>query len=179
MRIANPSTARRNCSRFLRIEQLLLLSLVLTGCPAPWIYHQWPDFSGVITRGGTPIAGAKVRYSTDEKAIDCHQAAGEVIPPSEGKAFHYYSEEVTSSAQGEFFFSGDRSFFYVWYIIPGIAEYIAYWHLCLRTPDGQRFEKEVRVGWGGMWVEIPTWTPDSVKIVGICDVLSSNLCDAY
>ena len=181
MSITNRSTARRYNSVLLRIRDLLLLSftVMLTGCPVPWIYHQWPDFSGVITRDGKPIGAATVRYSTDRKAVDCNQIAGEVIPAGEDKAFHYYSEAVTSSADGEFFFPGDRSFFYVWYIIPGIAEYIEYWHLCVRTADGQQFQKEISVGWGGMWAAIPEWTPDSVKVVGTCDVSSDNICETH
>ncbi len=166
----------------IRIRELLLLPLLalpLTGCPVPWVYHQWPDFSGVITRGSQPIAAAKVRYSTDEKAVDCSQAPGEISSPSGGKGFHYYSEEVTSSADGEFFFPGDRSFFYVWYIIPGIAEYNEEWQICVETSDGQRFQKEVLVGWGGMWASIPGWTPDSVRIVGACDVSSGKACTIF
>jgi hypothetical protein len=182
MSITNRSTVTRYYSVILGVRHLLLLSLtlLLTGCPVPCVYHQWPDFSGVVTRGGTPIADAKVRYSTDRKAVNCSQPAGEVISPDEdSKAFHYYSEEVTSSADGGFFFPGDRSFFYVWFIIPGIAEYIEYWHLCVRTTDGQRFQKEVSVSWGGMWNAIPEWTPDSVKIVGTCDVLSGDICETH
>ena len=165
----------------LRIRNLFLLSftLLLAGCPVPWVYHQWPDFSGVVTRDGKPIGAATIRYSTDRKAVDCSQTTGEVIPPGENKAFHYYSEEVISAPDGEFFFPGKRSFFYVWFIIPGIAEYIEDWHLCVHTTDGQRFQKDVPVGWGGMWLEIPQWTPDSVKIVGTCDVVSNDSCETF
>jgi hypothetical protein len=136
-------------------------------------------FSGVITRGAKPIGEAKVRYSTDKNSVDCKQAAGEVIPPDEDEAFHHYSEAVTTSPEGEFQFPGRRSFFYVWYIISGIAEYIEYWDLCIATTDGQRFQKKVSVGWGGMWAEIPAWTPDSVNIVGNCDVLSRDICETH
>jgi hypothetical protein len=158
----------------------LPLTLVLTGCfPVPWVYHRWPDFSGVITRDDKPIAAAKVRYSTDRKAVNCNQAPGEVIPPDESEVFHYYSEEVTSSADGEFLFPGRRSFFHVWYFIPGIAEYFGDWDLCVETTDGQRFQKEISVSWGGMWNDIPESTPDYVKIVGKCDVLSNDICATH
>jgi hypothetical protein len=171
----------RKSNMSIGIRQLLLvmLPLLLTACPVPWVYHQWPDFSGVITHGGQPVAAAKVRYSTDEKAVDCHPAPAELLRSGESKAFRYYSEEVTSSAEGEFFFPGDRAFFYVWYVIPGIAEYIEYWHLCVKTADGQRFQKEVSVGWGGMWASVPEWAPDAIKIVGTCDVSSGRSCTTH
>ena len=158
---------------------VLLVPLLLAGCPVPWVYHQWPDFSGAITRSGKPVADAKLRYSTDNRAVGCNEAPGEAIPPSEDKAFHYYSGEVTSSADGEFYFRGERSFFYVWYIIPGIAEYIADWHLCIETADGQRFQKNVLVGWGGMFGTIPDWAPATVRIVGTCDLSSGENCTTH
>lgn len=178
MSATRSGTARKNRLLLLGTRGLLSfsLALLLTGCLVPWVYHQWPDFSGVITRGGTPIGDAKVRYSTDEKSVDCGPGPGEEFGAGEDKAFHYYSEDVTSSADGTFLFPGKRSFFYVWFIIPGIAEYIRHWHLCVRTLDGQLFEKEVSVGWGGMWAEIPERTPDSVMIIGTCDVTSREVC---
>ena len=167
-----------HCTTWLLLP--LTCTLVLTGCAVPWMYHQWPEFSGVITRGGKPIADAKVRYSTDRKAVDCDPAPNEVASPDESKAFNYYSEAVITSPDGEFQFQGSRSLsLHLWYPIPGIAEYLAYWDLCVETPDGQRYQKRVSVDWGGMLVDMPESTPDAVKIVGKCDLSSSEICASY
>jgi hypothetical protein len=119
--------------------------------PVPWVYHQWPDFAGIIARGDKPTADAKIRYSTDRKAVDCNPAPDEIIPPKENQAFHYYSEEVTSSGNGEFLFPGRQSFFVSGILFPELqnVSHIGIFASKRATvSDSRKRSPSVGEGWG-------------------------------
>jgi hypothetical protein len=138
-------------------------SALLASCliPIPWTYHRTPDLAGVITRGGVPVSSAKVGYSTNSKVPDCRAPVDEGI----------------SSADGTFYLHGTRSFFHVVFFIPAPLDYGQRWHLCVDASDGQRFDKELEVVWGGPIVSMPSETPGLVTTK--CDLSSSAPCFAH
>jgi hypothetical protein len=134
----------------------------LSGClPVPWIYHTRPDVDGEIMQNHAPVGGAKVRYSLDDKDLDCDSSSDS------------YKMEVVSSTDGKFHFDGTRSFFHIVVLLPGIAEFGS-GRICFETADGQHTNRAVFLDGGTIFGSIP---PESCGLITVkCDIASKEVC---
>ena len=140
---------------------MLMLSVCVSSCLLlPVHYHTRPDIYGTITRNGVPVDGAKVSYSEDLSDVHCDSY-------NESQA----SRAVTAS-NGAYHIEGASSFFHIIYLEPHAAESVNA-RVCIETPDGQHFSKELFMSGGPTVGSIPNASSDLITIN--CD-LAADKC---
>jgi hypothetical protein len=86
------------------MRRVALIALVGLGC-IPWPHHEpdAPEFIGVVTREGQPVAGLPVLLATSEESLDCSQPRERTITDAHGQ-FRFERPE----RMHWFIFMGDR-----------------------------------------------------------------------
>jgi len=100
-------TRLRAVQRTRRLGALACLGVLAACASGPGIARLSPPFSGVVTRAGAPVAGARVLLSLQERDEDCAQPSARAETDAAGR----FELEPVSHV---YLFSGPPGSFHVW-----------------------------------------------------------------
>ncbi len=141
---------------------LVLIATCLSSClPLPVHYHTRPDIYGTVTRNGVPVERAKIGYSDDLSQSHCDSKSDS------------YPATAVSANDGAFHIEGAYSFFHIIYLEPHAPDTVS-GRICVETPDGQHFSKDLLMNGGNGVGSIPD-NASIDQIIINCD-LAKDAC---